>query len=159
LEEKIVAETNPIQHVLMADDDRDHALLFQRLIMKEYPSVKISYVCDGEQLMHFLHLHAVDILFLDLNMPFKNGYECLQEIRKEAALKKLTIVVYSSSAHLRDIQKSFLNDADFYLVKPFITEHLKRAIQMILSADWQDDPPIKRHYFINNSFVPYTTNA
>jgi CheY-like chemotaxis protein len=150
---------NRTQHVLMADDDRDHALLFQRLIIKEYPSVKISYVCDGEQLMHFLHLHAVDILFLDLNMPFKNGYECLQEIRKEAGLKNLPIVVYSSSAHLRDIQKCFLNDADFYLVKPFITEHLKRAIQMILSADWQDDPPIKRHYFINNSFVPYTTNA
>jgi CheY-like chemotaxis protein len=152
-------ERSTIQHVLMADDDRDHALLFERVIMKEYPSVKTSFVSDGEQLMHFLHLHAVDILFLDLNMPSKNGYECLQEIRKETALKNLPIVVYSSSAHLRDIQKSFLNNADFYLVKPFITEHLKRAVQMILSVDWQDDPPIKRHYFINNSFVPFTTNA
>jgi CheY-like chemotaxis protein len=159
VEERIMKERNRIQHVLMADDDRDHALLFERLIRKEHPFMKISYVCDGEQLMHFLHLHAVDILFLDLNMPCKNGYECLRDIRKEAALKDLPIVVYSSSAHLRDIQRSFLNNADFYLVKPFITEHLKRAVEMILSVDWQDNPPIKRHYFINNSFVPYTANA
>lgn len=148
-----------IQRVLMADDDKDHALIFERIIHKENPSIKIDYVADGVQLMQFLHLNPVDILFLDINMPSKNGYECLQEIRKEPGLKDLPVVVYSSSAHLSDIQQSFLNKADFYLVKPFITEHLKRAIQMILSVDWKDDPPIKRHYFINNSFVPYTANA
>ena len=152
-------QRNPIRHVLMADDDKDHALLFERIILKEHPGITVSYVSDGEQLMHFLHLHPVDILFLDLNMPCKNGHECLQEIKKERGLKDLPIVVYSSSAHLSDIQKSFLNKADFYLVKPFITDHLKRAIQMILSVDWKDDPPIKRHYFINNSFVPFTVNV
>lgn len=109
--------------------------------------------------MHFLHLNQVDLVFLDLRMPCKNGYECLQEIKKDPALKNLPVVVYSSSAHLSDIQKSFLHDADFYLVKPFITEHLKTAIQMILSVDWKDNPPIKRHYFINNSLVPYTATV
>jgi CheY-like chemotaxis protein len=149
-------EANSIQHILMADDDKDHALLFERIIKKEYTSIKISFVQDGEQLIRFLHLYHVDLLFLDLNMPCKNGYECLQEIRKDPGLKDLPIVVYSSSAHLSDIQKSFLHKADFYLVKPFIMDHLKTAIRMILSVDWKDDPPIKRHYFINNNFVPYT---
>jgi CheY-like chemotaxis protein len=152
-------ERNPIHHILMADDDKDHAMLFERIIRKEYPSIDVSYVQDGQQLIQFLHLNQVDLLFLDLNMPCKNGYECLQEIRKDPSLKDLPIVVYSSSAHLSDIQKSFLHKADFYLVKPFITDHLKRAIQMILSVDWKDNPPIKRHYFINNSFVPYTASA
>lgn len=149
-------EQHPIGHILMADDDRDHALLFQKIIAKEYPHTRISYVQDGEQLVPFLHLHAVDLLFLDLNMPCKNGHECLQEIRKDPLLRDLPIVVYSSSAHLSDIQLSFVHKADFYLVKPFITEHLKKAIRMILSVDWKNDPPIRRHYFINNSFVPYT---
>jgi len=147
-----------VYHILMADDDKDHAMLFERIIKKEYPCVHISFVPDGEQLIRFLHLHPVDILFLDLNMPCKNGYECLQEIRRDASLKDLPIVVYSNSAHLSDIQKSFLLQADFYLVKPFITDHLKTAIKMILSVDWTDDPPIKRHYFINNNFVPYTAS-
>jgi len=152
-------QRNPIHHILMADDDRDHAMLFEKIIRKEYPSLKISYVQDGEQLIQFLHLNQVDLLFLDLKMPCKNGYECLQEIKKDPALKDLPIVVYSSSAHLSDIQKSFLYEADFYLVKPFLTDHLKRAIQMILSVNWKENPPIKRHYFINNSFVPYTASA
>jgi CheY-like chemotaxis protein len=155
-----MAESNPIlHHILMADDDKDHAMLFERIVRKAYPSIQVSYVRDGEQLIQFLHLNQVDLLFLDLNMPCKDGFECLQEIRKDPSLKDLPIVVYSSSAHLSDIQKSFVHKADFYLVKPFITDHLKRAIQMILTVDWKGDPPIKRHYFINNSFVPYTTTA
>jgi CheY-like chemotaxis protein len=151
--------TNDIQHILLADDDKDHAVLFQRMIKKEYPSITTSYVNDGEQLIYFLHLHKVDLLFLDLNMPCKNGYECLSEIRKEASLKDLPIVVYSSSAHMSDIQKSFLHRADFYLVKPFITEHLRTALKAILSVNWKEDPFIKNHYFINNRFVPYTASA
>ncbi len=142
----------------MADDDKDHVLLFKRIIKQEYPFMQISYVHDGKQLIQFLHLNQVDLLFLDLNMPCKNGYECLREIRKDPLLKDIPIIVYSGSAHLSDIQKSFLHRADFYLVKPFITDHLKTAIKMILSVDWKNDPPIKRHYFINNSFVPYTAS-
>jgi CheY-like chemotaxis protein len=150
---------NTIEHILLADDDKDHAVLFERMIRKDYPSLKISYVNDGEQLIHFLHLNKVDLLFLDLNMPCKNGYQCLQEIRKDFSLKELPIVVYSSSAHMSDIQKSFLHRADFYLVKPFNSDHLKTALNAILSVDWKEDPFIRNHYFINNRFVPYTATA
>lgn len=151
--------TNGIQHILLADDDKDHVVLFKCVVEKEYPSINISYVNDGEQLIHFLHLNEVDLLFLDLNMPCKNGYECLSEIRKEPALKSLPIVAYSSSAHMSDIQKSFLHRADFYLVKPFITEHLKTALKTIFSVNWKEDAFIRNHYFINNRFVPYTASA
>jgi len=152
-------KVNPTQHILLADDDKDHAMLFERTIKKEYPSISISYVNNGEELICFLHLNEIDLLFLDLNMPCKNGYDCLYEIRKDPALKDLPIVVYSSSAHMSDIQKSFLHRADFYLVKPFITEHLKTALKAILSVNWKEDPFIKNHYFINNRFVPYTASA
>jgi len=143
----------------MADDDRDHAMLFEKVIKKELPSLKISYVQDGEQLIQFLHLNSVDLLFLDLNMPCKDGYECLQEIRKDPSLHDLPIIVYSSSAHLSDIQKSFIHRADFYLVKPFHIDHLRTALKMILSVNWKENPPIRQHYFINNRFVPYTATA
>jgi CheY-like chemotaxis protein len=152
-------QANPIHHILMADDDNDHAIIFERVISKEFPNTRLSVVPDGEQLIHFLHLNQIDLLFLDLNMPCKNGYECLREIKKDPALADLPIIVYSSSAHLTDIQKSFLNKADFYLVKPFITEHLKNALKLILSVNWKENPSIRHHYFINNSFVPYIATA
>ena len=152
-------QLNSVEHILLADDDKDHIMLFERLITNNYPSVRVSYVNDGEQLIHFLHLHKVDLLFLDLNMPCKDGYECLQEIRKDRSLRDLPIIVYSSSAHMSDIQKSFVHRADFYLVKPFSTEHLKNALKAILSVNWKEDPFIKNHYFINNRFVPYTATG
>ncbi|MFL5741571.1 MAG: response regulator [Flavisolibacter sp.] len=145
-----------LQNILLADDDADHVEIFKRILQKEFPSMKISTVSDGEQLIHFLHLHPIDLLFLDLKMPCKNGYECLQEIRKDPSLSQLPIVVYSSSAQMNDIQKSFLHRADFYLVKPFMTEQLKTALRHILNINWKEDSSIRHHYFINNRFVPYT---
>jgi len=59
-------------------------------------------------------------------MPGKNGYECLHEIRENPSLRQLPVIVYSSSSHMRDIQKSFIHQADFYLVKPFIAELKKK---------------------------------
>src|SRR5215212_10393108 len=143
----------------MADDDRDHAVLFERVLRKEFPDVKLSFVDNGEQLIKFLHLYPIDLLFLDINMPCKNGFECLAEIRKDPALRDLPIIVYSSSAHMTDIQKSFIHKADFYMVKPFNTEHLKTALKSILSVNWKEDAPLRQYYFINNRFVPYTATG
>jgi CheY-like chemotaxis protein len=149
----------PIKHILLADDDKDHAVLFEKILRKECTGVSVDHVYDGEQLTRFLHINQVDLLFLDLNMPCKDGYECLREIRRDPLLKDIPIIVYSSSAHLSDIQKSFIHRADFYLVKPFRTEHLRTALKMIVSVNWREDPPIKQHYFINNRFVPFTASA
>ena len=148
-----------IQQILLADDDTDHAVLFEKIIKRQFPHVNTSHVADGEQLIQFLHINPVDLLFLDLNMPCKDGYECLQEIRKDPIIMDLPIIVYSSSAQLSDIQRSFINRADFYLVKPFIADHLKTAFKMILSVNWKNNPPIRQHYFINNRFVPYTASV
>ena len=151
-------QTYQIQSIVLADDDKDHAPVFGRVLKKDYPQIHVSYVSNAEELLTFLHEHQTDLLFLDLNMPCKNGYECLREIRKDPTLKDLPIIVYSSSAHLSDIQKSFIHRADFYVVKPFNSEHLKTALQTILSVNWRVNP-MRNHYFINNRFVPFTASA
>src|SRR5688572_9765919 len=148
-----------VQHILLADDDRDHGFLFKKTLLKEFPGVDIQILNESDRLLPYLHLHPVDLLFLDLNMPCKNGYECLQELKNDPALQDLPIIVYSSSAHLYDIQRSFLHRADFYLVKPFRTDHLRTALKTILAFNWKEDPPIRQHYFINNRFVPYTATG
>ena len=150
---------NSIRHIVLADDDRDHACLFGNIVSKNFPGLKTSFVHDGNSLLPFLSTYPVDLLFLDLNMPSKNGFECLHEIRAEGALKDLPVIVFSNSAHLSDIQKSFMNKADFYLVKPFRTTHLVKALEMILSVNWKEEVPIRQHYFINNRFVPFTMNT
>ena len=145
-----------VERVLLADDDSDHGLLFRKILTREFPSVKVDLIEDGGQVLPFLRLNPIDILFLDLHLPCKNGQECLQEIRKDPIIKDIPIVVYSNSAQLSDIQQSFLNRADFYLVKPFSTDHLKTALRMIVSMNWKKGADFQPHYFINNRFVPYT---
>lgn len=142
--------------VVLADDDPDHGLLFQ-LVLKQVDSTKtFTIVKDGAALMNLLDSFVPDLLFLDLNMPCKNGYECLVEIRKRPELRNLLIVIYSSSAHMTDIQKSYVHKADLYMVKPFNSLHLRNALDSVLKMEWIENYPNERFYFINNRFVPFT---
>src|SRR5689334_18834827 len=145
-----------MNHVVLADDDKDHGFLF-RMVLKQVDSSKtVSIVKDGDELMNFLEKQIPDLLFLDLNMPCKNGLECLTEIRQELQLKDLPIVVYSSSTHMTDIQKSYLHEADLYMVKPFNSFHLRNALESIIKMDWIKETREQKYYFINNRFVPFT---
>jgi len=145
-----------MNHVILADDDRDHGILFEHILKQVDPSKTLTIIKDGEQLIEFLSSQVPDLLFLDLNMPCKNGHECLLEIRQKLGLNDLPVVVYSSSTHMTDIQKSYLNKADLYMVKPFNSFHLRNALESILSMEWRNNYTNQKHYFINNRFVPFT---
>ena len=146
----------PVSRIVLADDDRDHGLLFRHILKKIRPLAEIQIVQNGEELLKILGTIRPEILFLDLNMPCKNGFDCLEEIRKTESLKTLPVVVYSSSTQMSDIQRSYLQEADLYMVKPFNAEHLKTALESVLTMDWRQASSFKRHYYINNRFVPFT---
>ena len=86
-------------HLLLADDDNDDCMLFQEALTELALSVDLSVVNDGEQLMNYLkqHQNFSGIVFLDLNMPRKNGLECLTEIKMNEQLKKIPIIIISTS--------------------------------------------------------------
>jgi CheY-like chemotaxis protein len=145
-----------MNHIVLAEDDKDHTILFQVMLKQVDPTKTLSVVHNGEELLEFLSQQVPDIVFLDLNMPCKNGLDCLKEIRQQESLKDLPVVVYSNSANMTDIHKSYLHRADLYMVKPFDSFHLKHALQSILSMDWREKYSNQRYYFINNRFVPFT---
>jgi CheY-like chemotaxis protein len=91
-------------HILFSDDDTDDALLFTQAADLMKSSILLSFAEDGEQLMRYLSKESLpDMIFLDLNMPVKNGIECLREIRNDKKLDKLPIIVYTTSDNPRDI--------------------------------------------------------
>jgi CheY-like chemotaxis protein len=77
------------------------------------------------------------IVFLDLNMPKKNGMECLEDIRNDANLKDLVIAIYSTSASETDIENTFVHGANVYINKPTDFNKLKSLLQEVLSTNWQ----------------------
>jgi CheY-like chemotaxis protein len=93
-------------NILLAEDDQDDRDFFDKAL-KEIPiSTHLTTVNEGEQLMNYLYKNSEqlpDVLFLDLNMPRKNGFECLCEIKEHEKLKDLLVVMFSTS-YPRDSQ-------------------------------------------------------
>ncbi len=91
---------NPNINILLAEDDKDDCLLFQEALEELDLQTQLTFVHDGVQLMQLLTKNSnqiFDVLFLDLNMPCKNGYECLEEIKRSDELKSLPIIIFSTS--------------------------------------------------------------
>lgn len=86
-------------NILLADDDTDDCTFFKEAL-KEFPlPTHLIAVHDGEQLMKLLTNQTNElphVLFLNLNMPRKNGFECLREIKFNKKLKQLPVIVFST---------------------------------------------------------------
>lgn len=127
-------QNNPIK-VLLADDDKDDRFFFERALKKISIANNLTSVADGEQLMDYLSTnseHLPDVLFLDLNMPRKNGSECLSEIKGNVNLKRLPVIIYSTSLQDKTADELYENGAHYYLKKCDLPE-LKKYLQRVLT--------------------------
>lgn len=125
-----------ICNVLLADDDEDDRLLFAEAVAELPVKIKLTTVNDGEALMQLL-AQAGDqfpcVIFVDLNMPRKNGFECLKEIKQHERFKALSVVVYSTSYQAEIIDELRKQGAQYFLRKPSEFEQLKKAIYTALT--------------------------
>ena len=93
-------QQNTPLNILLADDDIDDCVFFKAAVDEFSLSTHLTSVHDGEQLMQLLTNESNElphILFLDLNMPRKNGFECLSEIKLSKKLKQLPVIMFSTS--------------------------------------------------------------
>lgn len=122
-------------HILMADDDKDDYVILKEAALRAGESVKISYAANWLDLWRFIIKTLPDILFLDLNMPVKNGIECLQLLRSDRKYDQLPILIYSTSVSRVDIDKAYENGANYFIVKPSAIDDLSNMIKKIVSMD------------------------
>ncbi|MCY1235166.1 Response regulator rcp1 [compost metagenome] len=76
------------------------------------------------------------IIFLDLNMPFVSGSECLKEIRSNPRFMDVSVAIYSTSSLEKDIEETFINGANIYITKPNDYAALKKTIRNVLNINW-----------------------
>jgi len=132
-------QNGPIQ-VLLADDDEDDRLLFQDAFKEIKLKTEVRIVNDGVELMQHLTQSGVElphVLFLDLNMPRKNGLDCLYEIRGNDEYKDIAVVIYSTSASEEDIEETFVRGANVYIRKPNNFSELKKILEKVITINWQ----------------------
>jgi DNA-binding response OmpR family regulator len=129
-----------IMNIVLADDDADDRFLFDEAISEIDVKTKLSLFNDGKALMDYLvqpDIVLPEIVFLDLNMPIKNGMQCLKEIRAHETLKDLCVAIYSTSSSEEDIENTFVNGANVYINKPTSFSALKKAIDKVVKINWQ----------------------
>jgi CheY-like chemotaxis protein len=123
-------------NILLADDDTDDCIFFKEALEDLIISTSLTTMHDGEQLMQLLTNETnmlPHVLFLDLNMPRKNGFECLTEIKLSKRLKRLPVIVFSTSFEQEVVNQLYNNGAQYFIRKPSEFSQFKKIIQLSLS--------------------------
>jgi CheY-like chemotaxis protein len=126
--------------IILADDDEDDRTFFSEAIAELKMTNQLTLFNDGKDLMEYMHnpdSQLPHILFLDLNMPYKNGLDCLKEIRADQRFKNVSIAIYSTSSSEKDIENTFVEGANIYIKKPNDFSELKKVIKEVVHMNWQ----------------------
>jgi len=150
-------KTKPLINILLADDDQDDCMLFKEALEELALDTSLRIVNDGGQLIR--HLEAVsanlpDVIFLDLNMPRKNGFECLKEIKQHSVWQNLPVIIISTSYDLEKADLLYRAGANYYITKPSDFQVLKYAVHNVVTLVTQSHgsrtrQPTKEKFFIN----------
>jgi two-component system, response regulator len=127
--------------ILLADDDPDDRLLATMALKKSRLANQIMTVEDGEELMDYLHRRGAysdadaaprpGLILLDLNMPRKDGREALQEIKSDEKLRRIPVVVLTTSQADQDILDTYNLGVNAFVTKPVTFDGLADAIQAL----------------------------
>ncbi len=141
-------------NILLADDDTDDCNFFKEALQALPITTQLNTVRNGDELMSYLNENIErlpHVLFLDINMPRKNGLECLAEIKKNEQLKDLPVVMYSTSGAYDKINILFKTGADVYIRKPSNFAQLVQVIHHAL--------PMAAENIFSNGKLKYILNA
>lgn len=131
---------NKTIHILIADDDEDDRYMTEQAFIEGKLHNSLSFVQDGEELMNYLlHKNGYDdsnaptpgIILLDLNMPKKDGRECLKEIKSNEKLKHIPTIILTTSKSEQDIFRSYNLGVNSFIVKPVTFGELVKIIMQL----------------------------
>ena len=141
-----------MKNIILADDDMVDCELFQDAVKKLSIPIKLSILENGVALMETLEKTvppSPDVIFLDLNMPLKNGYEALIEIRNIPKLKDIPIVIFSTTASDDAVNKTYEHGANHFICKPSSFSLLVKVIEIVLAFEmWQTPQTSKEKYLL-----------
>jgi len=133
------------QTILLVDDDANELFLLKRAFQKANVTNSLRVARDGQEAIDYLSRQGSfagskaeplpALMLLDLKMPRKNGFEVLEWVRQQPGLRRMVVVVLTSSNLMADIKRAYDLGANSYLVKPVDFESLVKLVQA-LDAYW-----------------------
>ena len=125
----------PVQ-ILLVEDNAADALLTKEALNSSEPPLELTWVQDGVEAVNYLKREGQfatarrpDIILLDLNMPRKDGRQLLAELKADPALRRIPVVVLTTSVAEEDIAKAYDLQANCYMTKPIDMEQFIEAMK------------------------------
>lgn len=121
-------------NILVADDDEDGIQMLTEVLSEIIPVFVLNKAKNGIEFLSTLKtIDKPDLVFLDLNMPLKNGIACLGDISNSILLPDTPVIVYSTSRNSEEIDIAYKFGARFYLVKPCSYTTLLRLLKIVFN--------------------------
>jgi CheY-like chemotaxis protein len=124
--------------VLLVEDDPGDVVIAREALRAGKLQSKLSVVPDGVEAMAYLRreggyaeVERPDLILLDLNLPKKSGHEVLAEVKADPQLRKIPIVVLSTSSATEDVELSYENYANVFVTKPVDFDHFTSVVKQI----------------------------
>ncbi len=117
-------------YIYLVDDDPDHVLMISRAISKTGQQTEVHTVDNGETALALLRTLEVtpDLILLDINMPGLSGLEVLAQIKADARLKRIPVVMLTSSELSTDVARAYELGASGYITKPSHPHDLRAVL-------------------------------
>lgn len=129
---------NPV--FFIADDDIDDQELFIKALKEIDQQCHCITALNGEEALFKLineKTNLPDLIFLDLNMPKVNGKQCLKEIKLNLMLQNIPVIIYSTSAAVKEMQETTQLGAALFMQKPSRFSELCHSLTQIISHNWK----------------------
>jgi len=127
-----------IVEILLVEDSEDDIVMIQEAMQNGNLLNILQVVRDGEEAIAYLRREGKygnaampGLILLDINMPKKNGFEVLEEIKSDPNLKQIPVVMLTTSDREADIVKSYATGASSFITKPVGFENLKKVVEQI----------------------------
>ena len=146
--------------IIIADDDADDSLFLMEALLALRLDLTVINVPNGQSLIEVLDSVSPNFIFLDINMPKKNGFDALKLIRANGILDQPTVIMCSTSGNPDEIKLSQSLGANMYFKKPNDLKNLNRMIEDVFKIDWRDKERKRTpNDFMMESDKKYTTRA
>ncbi|MCS7274541.1 MAG: response regulator [Candidatus Bipolaricaulota bacterium] len=121
-----------MKQILLAEDDPQIARLIQFKLQRA--GFSVTWVENGEEALHRLRSLPFDLVILDVMMPVKDGFSVLAELKADARLHKLPVMMLTARANESDLLKGFQQGATDYIAKPFDLDHFVERVRAIVES-------------------------
>ena len=125
---------------LLVDDDEDDAVLFCEEVTSLDPVMKCYKAENGQQVFDLLSRYRPekpDVIFLDINMPVMDGWECLRRLKEDSDYRHIPVIMYSTSSARKDVEKAYNLGAFTFLTKPESMRELSKILHVVAKTPQQ----------------------